>query len=90
MKQITIRDIPEVVKKAVLKEASTKGLSLNRAVLSLLDRAVTGGGRERKKKTLHHELDHLSGIWSEDEAEAFDKHLDSQRRIDEELWNQSE
>jgi hypothetical protein len=90
MKQITIRDIPEIVKKAVKKEAASKGLSLNRAVLLLLDRAVTGGSGDRKRKALHHDLDHLSGIWTQNESAAFDKHLTAQRETDEKLWKQPE
>ena len=50
MKQITIRDIPAEVQKAVKREAERKGLSLNRAFIAVLERAVGGKSREKKKK----------------------------------------
>ncbi len=34
MKQITIRGIPDEVKKTVQKEAERKGVSLNKAIIS--------------------------------------------------------
>ena len=86
MKQITLRGIPEKVKKAVQKEAERKGLSLNRAFISLLERTVSGTVREKKKKVLHHDLDHLAGLWSREESAAFDKYLGLQRKVDEDLW----
>ncbi|PIV84705.1 MAG: hypothetical protein COW52_06150 [Nitrospirae bacterium CG17_big_fil_post_rev_8_21_14_2_50_50_9] len=87
MKQITLRGIPEKVKKAVQKEAERKGLSLNRAFISLLSRTVSGTARE--KKVIHHDLDHLAGLWSREESTAFDKYLGIQRKVDEELWKKS-
>lgn len=89
MKQITIRGIPNEIEKTVKKEAKTKGLSLNKAFISLLEKA-TGIKKEKKKKTLYHDLDYLSGIWTKDEAEAFAKNLKLQRRIDEDIWKKAE
>lgn len=84
MKQITLRGIPDKIKKAAQKEAERKGLSLNRAFISLLERTVSGTAR--KKKVIHHDLDHLAGLWSREESAAFDKYLGAQRKVDEELW----
>jgi tRNA(fMet)-specific endonuclease VapC len=52
MKQITIRSIPDEVKKTVQREAERKGVSLNKAIISLLERAVGTKAPERKKKVL--------------------------------------
>ena len=87
MKQITIRSIPDEVKKTVQKEAERKGVSLNKAIISLLERAV--GTTERKKKVLYHDLDHLAGLWSREEAASFDKTLKAQRKVDAELWKKT-
>ena len=39
-----------------------------------------------RRDGLHHDLDHLAGSWSADEAAEFDKDLAAQRKIDQELW----
>ena len=89
MKQMTVRDIPAELEKAVKREAERKGLSLNRAFISVLERAVGGKSREKKKKVLHHDLDHLSGLWSREESAVFEKNLRVQRKVDEELWKKA-
>ena len=72
MRQITIRNIPDEVKKMVQKEAAQKGVSLNKAIISLLERAARTKAPERKKRVLYHDLDHLAGLWSREEAAEFD------------------
>jgi protein involved in temperature-dependent protein secretion len=89
MKQITIRSIPDEVKKTVQKEAEKKGVSLNKAIISLLERAVGSKTAEKKKRVLYHDLDHLAGLWSREEAASFDKALKAQRKVDAELWKKS-
>ncbi len=37
------------------------------------------------KKSLHHDLDHLSGVWTKEDAAEFNKALGLQREIDEGL-----
>jgi hypothetical protein len=37
------------------------------------------------RKTVHHDIGHLCGIWNEHEGAEFEKHLIEQRRIDENL-----
>ena len=89
MKQITLRDIPPEVKKTVQREAERKGLSLNKAFISLLEQAVGGKASGKKKRVLYHDLDHLAGLWSREEAAAFDKNLKAQRKVDTELWKKT-
>ena len=89
MKQITIRSIPDDVKKTVQKEAEQKGMSLNKAIISILERAVGTKAAEKKKRVLYHDLDHLAGLWSREEAASFDKTLKAQRKVDSELWKKS-
>jgi hypothetical protein len=86
MKQITIRGIPEVVEKAVRKEADRRGVSLNKAIISLLERAAGTKALDKQKRILRHDLDHLAGMWSREEAASFDKILKYQRKVDAELW----
>ena len=86
MKQITIRNIPAEIEKIVFKEAKDKGLSLNKAFILLLEKAAGNKLKKKNKKSLYHDLDHLFGIWSRQDAELFDKNLEYQRSIDEDLW----
>ena len=91
VKQITLRGIPKEVEKKARREADSKGLSLNKAFLSLLKESSRIGLRAKKRnKALCHDLDHLSGKWSKEEAETFNRSLGLQRKIDEDLWKKTE
>lgn len=91
MKQITVRGLPPEVEKVIKKEAQRKGLSLNKAFVSVLEKAATGKkGMKKKGKILYHDLDPLFGIWNEEESAEFQKSLDFQRKIDEGLWKKTE
>lgn len=83
MKAITLRNIPPEIQKAIRAKAKEKRISMNRAVLELLQERVGPGGAKRKVYT---DLDHLFGTWTKAEADAFDKALEEQRQIDPELW----
>ncbi|MBI4823819.1 MAG: hypothetical protein HY805_06280 [Nitrospirae bacterium] len=87
MKQISLRRIPDEIESLVKKEAKAKGLSLNKAFISLLER--TTGIKTKEKKTLYHDLDSLFGVWSKNEATAFNNSLQLQRRVDEDLWKKT-
>jgi hypothetical protein len=71
------------------REAAQKGVSLNKAIISLLERAVGTKSVEKKKRVLYSDLDHLAGLWSREEAASFDKTLKAQRKVDAELWKKS-
>ncbi len=83
MNAITVRNLPPAVAKAVKQKARKEKLSLNKAVIKLLEEAT---GTEQKKKVLHHDLDHLAGTWSEAEYQEFMAALREQRQIDPEMW----
>jgi len=87
MKQFTVRGLPEEVEREIVKEARDKGISLNKAVVSLLSGRTPGG--EGTVKEEHHDLDHLFGIWDEKSGEEFDRDLGLQREVDEDLWKKS-
>ena len=89
LKQITIRGIPGEVEKVVKKEAERKGMSLNKAFISLLEKAAGIKKEAKKQKSLYHDLDHLCGIWTKEEAKAFERNLELQREIDEDLWKKA-
>jgi plasmid stability protein len=84
MKAITIRNFPPEVSRAIQKRAQEKKMSINKAVVSLLEDAISGSVRKPKK--LYHDLDHLAGTWTAGEAKRFNQALAEQRKIDPEMW----
>ena len=87
MNAITVRNLPPGVAKAVKEKARKEGLSLNKAIVRLLEEATGEGSTKRAKPALHHDLDHLFGVWSQEEADEFDASLKEQRSfIDPEMW----
>ena len=90
MKQITIRGISGKVERIVRKQAREKGLSLNKTLVALLEKSVGVTPGDVKGVGLHHDLDELSVVWAREDAAAFDRSLQSQRSVDEELWKRTE
>lgn len=86
MKQITLRGIPVEIERMIKKEAERKGLSLNKAFISLVEKATGTKEKMQKRKSMHHDLDHLCRIWTKRDAEEFTKNVEFQRTIDEGLW----
>ena len=86
MKQITLRGIPVEIERMIKKEAERKGLSLNKAFISLVEKATGTKEKMQKRKSMHHDLDHLCGIWTKRDAEEFTKNVEFQRTIDEGIW----
>ena len=84
MNAITVRNLPPAVAKAVREKARKEKLSLNKAIVKLLEEA-TGSGTG-KRRAIHHGLDRFFGTWTEAEADAFDQALREQRPIDPEMW----
>lgn len=82
MNAISLRNLPAPVEKAVKARARERGISLNRAVLSLLEEALGGPRRTRR----HEDLDRLAGTWSAADAREFAGALRKQRRVDPEIW----
>ena len=89
MKQITLRGIPVEIERMIKKEAERKGLSLNKAFISLVEKATGTKEKMQKRKSMHHDLDHLCGIWTKRDAEEFTKNVEFQRTIDEGLWKKT-
>ncbi len=84
MSAITVRNLPPKVARAIREKARKERLSLNKAVVKLLEQA-TGEGHDRKK-AVHHDLDRFFGTWTREQADAFDEALREQRQVDPEMW----
>ncbi len=78
--QYTIRKIPRELDKALRKKARSEGRSLNEVAVEALARGA-GLGQEIAK---NHDLDFAIGSWVEDPE--FDKIMQEQRQIDQDMW----
>ena len=84
MKAVTLRNLPPQLDRTIRERAKKKGVSVNKVVIGLLQDHL--GESERKTVRRYHDLDDLSGSWTRQEAEAFDRALEKQRGIDSEMW----
>lgn len=87
MKAITLRNIPPEVSRYIEEKSEELGLSLNKTVLRLLEEHLQPADSSPLGARVHHDLDDLAGVWSEEEAEEFETSLREQRRIEPELWD---
>lgn len=88
LKAITLRNVPPPVARAIEQKAKRERLSLNRAVVGLLEEA-TGHPKSKAKapkKTFRYDLDKFSGSWTKEEADEFDASLKEQRQVDPKDW----
>ena len=85
MKAITLRNLPPEVARTVQQRAKQKKTSVNKAVIELLEESA-GGKAKKNAPVRYHDLDHLVGTWTKEEADAFDKIVRSFRTIDPDLW----
>jgi plasmid stability protein len=85
MKTITVRGLDEIIAKNLKRMAGRNGKSVNQFVLDTLKERL-GLKKEKKYTVIHHDMDHLFGIWSENEFKRIQGNIDSERKIDKELW----
>ena len=85
MKAITIRGIDSSVFEKLKEVAKKEGKSVNQLVLDLIRQNI---GMQKKPKftNRYNDLDTLFGKWSHAEFEGIQGCIDSQRKIDLELW----
>jgi len=85
MSAITVRNLPPDLARVIRQKAKREKISMNRVVIGLLEEA-TGLGKRAEAEVLHHELDHLTGVWSQEEYEEIMEAVKEQRRIEPEVW----
>ena len=85
MKTMTIRGLEPFLIKKMKELAQQENKSLNQFVVETLMLRM-GMKKEKKFTAVYHDLDHLFGKWSEKEFNRIQGKIDSERRIDKELW----
>ena len=86
MKTITVRGIDDDLANKLKDTSSKEGKSVNQVVLDTL-REQLGTKKKKRFAAQYHDLDHLFGTWSEEEFQRIQGKIDSERKIDEELWS---
>lgn len=82
MKQLTVRNVPELLAQALRQERIRRGDSLNKTVLDILIQALGLSPDERYDNG----LSGLAGTWTEEELREFENNTALFEQIDEELW----
>ena len=83
MNLISLRNLPPEVARIIQQRAREQGISLNKAVIRLLEEAL---GVEKRPERRYDDLDWLAGAWSKKEAEELEKGIAAQRQIDPRVW----
>ena len=85
MKAITIRGIDSSVSSKLKQVAKNERKSVNQLVLDMIKQNI---GMQKKKKYTkkYNDLDHLFGKWTDAEFDIIQGIINSQRKIDLELW----
>jgi len=82
MKHLTIRNVSPELAEALGEQKQSRGTSMNRTVLDLLEQALGVGNTRRRSNGLAA----LAGTWSEEEFERFEEAIAAHEQVDEELW----
>ncbi len=82
MKSLTIHNIDPDLGKAIENLSHSTGLSQSEAVKNLLRKALDLD----KKKEPHRDFSAFCGVWSAEEAEAFQEAVQPFGRVDKDLW----
>jgi plasmid stability protein len=77
-KQLTIRGVPDEVAERLQSLSRARHQSVNSTVLEILTSAVDVSRRRRRLERY--------ATWTQEDLNEFQKALDDQRRIDEDLW----
>ena len=85
MKTMTIRSVDPLLVDKMKNLAKQQNKSLNQFVIDILKQYM-GMKKEKKFTAVYHDLDHLFGRWSEKEFNRIQGKIDSERKIDRELW----
>lgn len=89
MKQLTIRGFDDELERRLRKLAEEENLSLNKAVLKLLNQAagLDGAARKETVPTVGSALDAFMGVWSEDDEQEFNEAIQAFEKVDESFWS---
>ena len=82
MSQITLRNIPQNLERQIRTLAEKNQTSLNRTIITLVEKALGTSGESKKKRDLSSE----AGTWNDTDVREFEAHVKPFGKIDEEIW----
>jgi hypothetical protein len=85
MKTITVRGLDDGLSEKLKQKAKKDNKSVNQFVVDSI-KSVLGAKKEKKFTMKYHDMDHLFGKWSQEEFDVIQGQIDSDRKIDKELW----
>lgn len=85
MKTMTVRGIDSALSEKMKQAANQEGKSVNQVVIDTIRRHF-GMIKEKKFTAVYHDLDHIFGRWSQEEFDKIQGKIDTERKIDKELW----
>jgi plasmid stability protein len=85
MAQLTVRGVPDDVKKELERRARAEGLSVNRVVVNMLRENVRA---EQEKARRRQALRRFVGSWSKEDVAELKERLAEMRQIDEDMWRE--
>ena len=86
MKALTVRGLDTSIADKLKETAKKQDKSVNQLILDTIKKSL-GEEKEKRFTAVHHDMDHLFGKWSQAEFETIQGKIDSERKIDEELWS---
>ncbi len=84
MEMIIIREMKSSLVEELKKAAEQEGKTIDRFVAQIIERYLNM--RKREEVGTYHDMDHLFGTWSEEEFHQIQGKIDSERKIDREVW----
>lgn len=84
MKSMTVHNLDADLVKAIEQLAEKTGLSQNKVIKKLLRTALGLEGSKAPRE----DFSAFRGLWSSEEAEAFDQAIQSFEQIDKDLWDE--
>ena len=85
MKSMTVRGIDPILDEKLRQAAREQGKSVNQIALDIMKKQL-GLGKEKRFTRIYSDLDHLIGRWTQEEFDCIQGKIESERIIDEELW----
>ena len=85
MSSVSLRGIDEKLGEALKSAAEKENKSVNQWMLDVL-RQRLGLAKEKRFTKKYDDLDALFGRWNEDEFDRIEQKINSESKIDDELW----
>jgi hypothetical protein len=86
MKQLTVRGFDKELERRIKEKARAGGISLNRAVLELLNEGAGLAAEAADAGRVGNALDVFIGSWSERQAKELERALEPLEKIEESFW----